>query len=157
MEVFENKIYALLKATNSIIIFNADQSLPWEPESTITLDTQEYTIENIAINENDLYFTDSNQGTVFVFTEEVLSTTETSIPPNFLISHNLVEDVLTLQIQEAEIKELYIRDINGRVITVYTEEKMNTYLNVSFLSKGMYIAHFVMMDNKNIFEHFIKK
>ena len=157
LEVYENRVYALLKATNSIIIFNADQSLPWEPESTITLDTQEYTIENIAIHENDLYFTDSNQGSVFIFTEEVLSATETPIISNFLISHNLVEDILTLQIQETEIKELYILDINGRVIASYNEGKVSTYLNISFLSKGMYIAHFVMMDDTDVFTRFIKK
>lgn len=156
LEVYENKMYTLLKESNSIAIFNTDQPLPWEPDRIITLDSQVYTIENIALVDNDLYFTDSNQGNIFLFREEVLSIQDVSFS-DVLIFPNPVEDILTLQNQNVTIKELRILDMSGSVVSLYKADEIGEHLDVRLLSKGVYIAHFVMSNAQDQFVRFIKK
>ncbi|WP_299681701.1 T9SS type A sorting domain-containing protein [uncultured Dokdonia sp.] len=155
LEVHGNLVYVLFRDSNSITIFDTSQSAPWIFSRTITLDPEVYQIENITLHDNKLYFTDNVQGAIFFFPEEVLSVKNTSVLSDILITPNPVADILTLQMQGLE--KLHILDVNGRIITTYIEDTMHTYLDVSFLAKGMYIAHFVMKDEKNIFKRFIKK
>lgn len=158
LEVYENKVYVLLMASNSIAIFNTDQPLPWEPDRIITLDSQVYTIENIALADNDLYFTDSNQGNIFLFREEVLSIQDI-VQSDFLIFPNPVEDILMLQIQGVDIKELRILDTNGKIIASNNDgiSVGESIIDVSYLSKGIYFAHFISKDDRTIVKRFIKK
>lgn len=156
LEVYENKMYTLLKESNRIAIFNTDQPLPWEPDRIIALDSQVYTIENIALADNDLYFTDSNQGSIFLFREEVLSIQDV-VQSDFLIFPNPVGDMLTLQVQNTEIKELRIYDVNGSIVSLNVYNEIGNKLDVSPLSKGVYIAHIVLKDSKELYMRFIKK
>lgn len=156
LEIWEDFVYILLRESNSIVVFDITQETPWIPLHFISLDTSTYTIENIVIHDGDIYFTDSQQGNIFVFTEESLSVQDVLLS-DLLIFPNPVEDFLRLQVGDVAIKELRILDIHGRIVSSYENDQIQEHFDMRFLSKGIYIAHFMLDDNQNVFTRFIKK
>ncbi|MEP0263662.1 T9SS type A sorting domain-containing protein [Dokdonia sp.] len=156
LEVQGDYLYALLKESNSVAIFDRNQPAPLAPVNFITLDPTIYTIENLVIDHTDLYFTDSNQGSIFVIADAALSLEEhASFAPS--IFPNPVADDLFFQGEN--ISELRILDTNGKIITSNKDgmSEGEYIIDVSYLSKGVYFAHFISKDDKTIIKRFIKK
>ncbi|MFT5892916.1 MAG: hypothetical protein ACI9Y7_003031 [Dokdonia sp.] len=156
LETQENFVYVLLQESNSIAVFDSNQPDPWIPINVITLDPSIYTIENIVIDDTDLYFTDSNQGAIFLLTDAALSLEENTSFTPFIFPNPVVDNLF---FQGEGVSELRILDTNGRIVVSNkgSETGSESVIDVSHLSKGVYIAHFILKDDKSIVKRFIKK
>jgi len=156
LELQENFLYVLLQESNSIVVFDSNQPDPWVPINFITLDPSIYTIENIVIDQTDVYFTDSNQGAIFLLADAALSLEENaSFTP--LIFPNPVADYLFFQSER--VHGLRILDTNGKILTSVIGGQITNQssIDVRNLSKGVYIAYFTLEDGQHVVKRFIKK
>lgn len=156
LEVQDTIVYVLLKESNSIAVFDSNQPVPWTPINFITLDPSVYTIENIAVNDTDLYFTDSNQGAIFRITDAALSLEENTSFVKLLFP-SPADD--TLFFQGEDIRELRIIDTNGSIVASSKDPAIigTGIIDVSYLSKGVYTVHFISKAGRDIIKRFIKK
>lgn len=154
IEANDDYVYVALKESNSIAIFQSNQPAPWTPLKIIELDNTQYTLEKIAIYQNDIYFTDSLLGNIYILDEETtLSVTDSdtrrlSLFPN--PSSHFVNINLNTRTQ------IIITDLNGRILEENIYNAGKQIIDVSYFVSGIYFMNFLQKDKTTI-RRFIKQ
>lgn len=141
LEISDGFLYAVLKEMNTIVIFQSQDQAPWEPQRIITLDSSVYSLENIVINEGDIYFTDSNQGNIYIITEETLSLEALSFTEAFLFP-NPAGNAINLAGNGISIFNIF--DTTGKLVGSYTADALNQSIDLRFLVKGIYFGQIIL-------------
>lgn len=153
IEASEDRVYIVLRESNTIMIFDSNQALPWEPLHTIALPPDFITLEHIVIDNGDLYFTDSHQGNIYVITAEALAVT-TSSKEELEIYPDPVGDFITLNRPDIEVFKIF--DTTGKLITTFYAETYTPTFDVSLLSQGVYFGEITVKDVGSLIVKFVK-
>lgn len=137
LETWGDQLYVVTKNDNKITVFNFNQDSPWTPIHTIELNEELYSLENIVIDNGDIYFTDRNQGNIYVIPEEALSIETPLLTKGFLFP-NPVDSTINLDGNDISILKIY--DTTGKLMGSYSQELLVQNIDLSFLPKGLYLA-----------------
>lgn len=153
IEVSEQIVYVVLRNSNTIMVFDASQDALWTPLQVIDLDEGLFTLENIVINEGDIYFTDSAQGNIYIIDLQSLGIQNNKLS-SIQLYPNPVSDYLHLEISQSA--SLSIFDIQGKQLLLGNYSTEENLIDFSSFESGIYFME-IMFDGNTSTHKIIKK